>query len=149
MHFWDPSTPKKVLKKSCLRTEVRSDFNIHGTKYFLDAVFHQKSKKYDVVSLLFLWWAKKTGKYRHSWLLLKMPSKGVFNNNQPCQYFMESTGFLAHQRNRRLTTSYFFQFLMEKSILQIFGFLNVKIIPSVLKRLSKTCKTTVLKNFTS
>ena len=22
----------------------RGDFNIHGTKYFLDAVFHQKSK---------------------------------------------------------------------------------------------------------
>ena len=34
-----------------LRTEVRSDFNIHGTKYFYDAVFHQKSKDYDVVSL--------------------------------------------------------------------------------------------------
>ena len=25
-----------------LRTEVRGDFNIHGTKYFQDAVFHQK-----------------------------------------------------------------------------------------------------------
>ena len=34
-----------------LRTEVRGDFNIHGTKYFKDAVFHQKSKNYDVVSL--------------------------------------------------------------------------------------------------
>ena len=32
-----------------LRTEVRGDFNIHGTKYFQDAVFHQKSKNYDVV----------------------------------------------------------------------------------------------------
>jgi hypothetical protein len=32
-----------------LRTEVRGDFNIHGTKYFYDAVFHQKSKNYDVV----------------------------------------------------------------------------------------------------
>ena len=27
------------------------DFNIHGTKFFYNAVFHQKSKKYDVVSL--------------------------------------------------------------------------------------------------
>ena len=36
---------------SFLRTEVRDDFNIHGTKYFSNAVFHQKSKKYDVVSL--------------------------------------------------------------------------------------------------
>ena len=39
-----------------LRTKVRGDFNIHGTKYFYVAVFHQKSKKYDVVSLLYLWW---------------------------------------------------------------------------------------------
>ena len=30
-----------------LRTEVRGDFNIHGTKNFQDAVFHQKSKNYD------------------------------------------------------------------------------------------------------
>ena len=37
----------------------RGDFNIHGTKYFLDAVFHQKSKIYDVVSLLYVWWVKK------------------------------------------------------------------------------------------
>ena len=35
----------------CLRTEIRGDFNIHGTKYFYNAVFHQKSKDYDVVSL--------------------------------------------------------------------------------------------------
>ena len=34
-----------------LRTKVRGDFNIHGTKYFYDAVFHQKSKNYGVVSL--------------------------------------------------------------------------------------------------
>ena len=31
-----------------LRTEVRGDFNIHGTKYFQDAVFHQKSKKHHI-----------------------------------------------------------------------------------------------------
>ena len=31
----------------CLRTEVRDDFNIHGTKYFQDAVFYQKSKIQD------------------------------------------------------------------------------------------------------
>ena len=43
-----------------LRTAVRGDFNIHGTKYFKDAVFHQKSKIYDVGSLLYLWLAKKT-----------------------------------------------------------------------------------------
>ena len=35
----------------CLRTAVRGDFNIHGTKYFYNAVFRQKLKKYDVVSL--------------------------------------------------------------------------------------------------
>ena len=28
-----------------LRTEVRGDFNIHGTNFFHNAVFHQKSKK--------------------------------------------------------------------------------------------------------
>ena len=47
----------KIFK--VLRTEVRGDFNIHGTKYFQDAVFHQKSNIYDVVSLLYLWLAKK------------------------------------------------------------------------------------------
>ena len=36
------------------------DFNIHRTKYFKDAVFHQKSKIYDVLSLLNIWLAKKT-----------------------------------------------------------------------------------------
>ena len=39
--------------------QVRGDFNIHGTKKFSNAVFHQKSNNHDVVSLLFLWWAKK------------------------------------------------------------------------------------------
>ena len=34
-----------------LRTEIRGDFNIHGTNFFYNAVFHQKSNKYDVVSL--------------------------------------------------------------------------------------------------
>ena len=47
-------------KKDFLRTEVRGDFHIHGTKYFQYAVFLQKSKIHDVVSLLNLWWAKKT-----------------------------------------------------------------------------------------
>ena len=36
-----------------LRTEVRDDFTIHGTKYFLDAVFYRKLKNYDVVSFLY------------------------------------------------------------------------------------------------
>ena len=40
-----------TLNLQVLRTEVRGDFNIHGTKYFYNAVFHHKSKKYDVVSL--------------------------------------------------------------------------------------------------
>ena len=39
---------------SFLRTEVRDDFNIHGTKNFQDSVFHQKSKIHDVLSLLCL-----------------------------------------------------------------------------------------------
>ena len=42
-----------------LRTEVRGDFNIHGTKNFQFAVFIQKSKIHDVLSLLYLWWSKK------------------------------------------------------------------------------------------
>jgi hypothetical protein len=40
------------LLLNLLRAEVRGNFNIHGTKYFYNAVFHQKSKDYDVVSLL-------------------------------------------------------------------------------------------------
>ena len=43
-----------VTKHILSRTEVRGDFNIHGTKHFQDAVFHQKYKKYDVVSLLYV-----------------------------------------------------------------------------------------------
>ena len=50
---------KKPFVYHYLRTEVRGDFNIHGTKYFQYAVFLQKSKIHDVVSLLNLWWAKK------------------------------------------------------------------------------------------
>ena len=38
--------------KSYLRTDVRGDFNIHGTKNFQDAVFHHKSKIYDFLSIL-------------------------------------------------------------------------------------------------
>ena len=40
-----------LFKVMALRTEVRGDFNIHGTKFFYNAVFHQKLNKYDVVSL--------------------------------------------------------------------------------------------------
>jgi hypothetical protein len=42
---------------------------------------------------------------------------------------MERTDFLAHQRYRRLTTSYIFLFLMENSILKISGSVDVKINP--------------------
>ena len=55
-------------------------------KYFLDAVFYQKSI-YDIVSLLYLWLAKQpvfSMKYWHSWLLLKMQKKtplSVINSN--------------------------------------------------------------------
>ena len=45
----DPNLHDQIC--TSLRTEVRDDFNIHGTRYFQDAVSHQKSKHYDVVSL--------------------------------------------------------------------------------------------------
>ena len=96
------------VTQSLLRTEVRGDFNIHGTKYFYDAVFHQKSKKCVIISLLYLWLAKKPVlymKYWQGWLLLIMAFSVI-----TCQYFMERTGCLAHQRYRRLTTSQFFYF---------------------------------------
>ena len=57
-----------------LRTEVRGDFNIHGTRYFQDAVFHQESKICNVVSLLYLWLPKKPVlymKYWQGWFLLE------------------------------------------------------------------------------
>lgn len=44
-----------VLSNNFLRTDVRGDFNIHGTKFFQDAGFHEKSKIYDVLSILELW----------------------------------------------------------------------------------------------
>ena len=43
---------KKIVEEGYLRTEVMGDFNIHGTKYFQDAVFHQH-----VVSLCTFGWA--------------------------------------------------------------------------------------------
>ena len=41
----------ELAQDAYLRKEVRGDFNIHRTKYFWDAVFHQKTKICDVVSL--------------------------------------------------------------------------------------------------
>ena len=102
-----------IMSQICLRTEVRGDINIHGSKYFQDAVFHQKIKKLWCCKPLYVWWLKKpvlSMKCWHSWLLLKIPSKDVFSNNQLCQYFMKRTGLLAHQRYRRLLTSWIFDF---------------------------------------
>ena len=56
-------------------------------------------------------------------------SEGIFSYNQLCQHFMKRTGFLAHQRNRRLTTSYFFLIFDGKQHPKIFGSINVKITP--------------------
>ena len=58
-----------------IRTEVRGDFNIHATNYFLDTVFHQKSKTYDVLSLLYFWLAKKPRSLHELWKLLVMTEK--------------------------------------------------------------------------
>ena len=55
----------QIILKSLLRTEVRGDFSIHGTKFFHNAVFHQKSKKFDVVSLPVFWPTKGTGGLKH------------------------------------------------------------------------------------
>ena len=46
---WQCFMEKVCLNSICcinLRTKVRGDLNIHGTKYFQDVVFHEK--KYDV-----------------------------------------------------------------------------------------------------
>ena len=37
-----PGSSEQNQDPGSLKTEVRGDFNIHGTKYFQDAVFHQK-----------------------------------------------------------------------------------------------------------
>ena len=76
---------------------------MQGTKYFEEAVFHQKSKIYDVVSLLYLWLAKKpilSMKYWYGWLLLKMPSEGVFSNNGEDNFLgpTKGTGGLQHHK---------------------------------------------------
>ena len=49
------------------------DFNIHGTKFFYNAVFHQKSKKYDVVSLPVPLVGQKTRPLREILTLLFIP----------------------------------------------------------------------------
>ena len=40
------------MQNKPLRQVVRGNFNIHRTKKFQDAVFHQKSKIYDFLSIL-------------------------------------------------------------------------------------------------
>ena len=66
----------------CLRTEVRGDFNIHGTKFFYNAVFHQKSNKYDVVSLPVPLVGQKTCPPREilTWLFI---TEKLFRGHQP------------------------------------------------------------------
>ena len=91
-------------RKTLLRTKVRGNFNIHGTKYFQYAVFLQKSKIHDVVSLLNLWWAKKTCYY---WKHLK---KGFSVITGCVNISCREQVFLAHQRFIRLTTSWIFDF---------------------------------------
>ena len=81
-----------------LRTEVRGGFNIHGTKFFYNAVFHQKSKNYDFVSLPVPLVGQKT----------RPPSEDIFSNKQPCQYFTWRTGFLAYQMYRKAYNIIFF-----------------------------------------
>ncbi|MCP3849736.1 MAG: hypothetical protein GY694_05800, partial [Gammaproteobacteria bacterium] len=44
-----------LFEVELLRTDVRGDFNIHGTKISWDAIYHQKSKIYNVLSILKLW----------------------------------------------------------------------------------------------
>ena len=73
-----------IYLKIVLRREVRANFNIRGTRYFKDAVFHKKSKKIDVLSLLYLWLAKR--------------------------FVCRGQVFLDNQRYRRLKTKYFFDF---------------------------------------
>ena len=107
---------------------------MQGTKYFEEAVFHQKSKIYDVVSLLYLWLAKKpilSMKYWYGWLLLKMPVLDVFSNNQLCQYFMERMGFIGQPKVQEAYNIIFFWFLMENSTLKIFGSVDVKFTPDL------------------
>ena len=75
--------------------------------------------------LLYLWLTKQpvlSMKYGHGWLLLKV-ALFLVHNNQPCQYFIERTGCLAAYNVIILL------FLMENSILKIFGSVNVKITP--------------------
>ena len=93
---------------SALRTEVRGNFNIYGTKYFKDAVFHQKSKIYDVVSLLYHWLAKEPVLYMKYWqgcLLLKMPENDFSRITSRVNLSFRERVVLANQRYRRLTTS--------------------------------------------
>ena len=61
------------------------------TKYFQDAIFHQKSKIYDVLSLLYLL-VGQTTRSLHEILtrlfITENAFSGVFSNKQPGQYFM-------------------------------------------------------------
>ena len=95
-----------------LRTEVRGDFDIHGTKFFQDAVFLQKSNIYDVVSLLNLWWTKKTCSLHEilTWLVITEKT--------------ENTKGAGGLQNHKILI-----FDGKQHILKIFGSMDVKITP--------------------
>ena len=97
-----------------LRTEVKGDFNIHGTKKFWDCCFPSKIK--------YLWCCKPPEP-----LVDQKHLFSTWNIDTACYYwkhlkkvFSVITGcvniscreqvFLAHQRFRRLTTSWIFDF---------------------------------------
>ena len=114
-------------KSMDLRTEVRGDFNIHGTKYFHSAVFHLKSKKYDVVSLpvpfLGQWNVDRAGYYWKCLLKAFSVITSLVYISWGGRFFWPKKG------TGRLTTSSFFDFLMENSTVKIFGSVNIKITP--------------------
>ena len=73
----------------------------------------------------------------HDWLLLKLSSEGVFINNQLRLYFMERTDFFGPSKGQEAYEIIFFWFLMEDSILKIFGSIDVKITPDFLEENKK------------
>ena len=108
---------KKCLKMNYLKTEV-SGPNIFRV----------------LISIKIQWWAKTpvlSMKYWHSWLLLKTLFEGIFSNKQLCQYFLKVFSVITKCTGG--LNIIIFWFLMENSIVKIFGSVDVKITPDFSK----------------
>ena len=107
-----------------LRTEVRGDFTIHGTKYFKNGVFHQKSKTQKASNVGIHIWENCSPLW-----CFKPPVPLVGPKKPSSPWNIDTAGYY-WKCLRKVQEAYNiinFWFLMENSILKIFGSVDGKI----------------------